>query len=350
MKHLVTVIGAIIISQYCYSQRIDLSVTERYFQLTDSLRENIPLSDESWNSFIEMDGMRQYISNQHLELEMEGYKQSMEYAYMPKYDSLLQECLKQPEVYNKTYLVFQYREMEAELKSYIRQIRNRPDIYMDSLYENAYYMLPYKRQLTSINTKIYFVPLFGDVVADNYDILLSLYAVYYLDQIRYGATGGHLLHHLLRRNRRLASPKDQNLYAVLTSVLEEGMADLIDKPIPDSASCPAYLKYGAHILKLSENAIGILDSAIQLHIDGKLPLDSTNHCSMVDMGGHIPGYQMALVIEKNGLIEECIKKADDPLNFILLYNKAALLDPAKPVMFSDKSITYLKKLQKKLRR
>lgn len=350
MKHLITVIGAIIISQYCYSQRIDLSVSERYFQLTDSLRENIPLSDESWNSFIEMDGMRQYISNQHLELEMEGYKQSLEYAYMPQHDSLLQEYLKQPEIYNKTYLVYQYRELETELKNYIRQIRNRPDIYMDSLYENAYSMLPYKRQLTSITSKIYFLPLFQDAVVDNYDILLSLYGTYYLDHIRYGAPGGHLLHHLLRSNRKLASPNDQHLYAVLTAVMDEGMADLIDKPMPDSVECPAHLKYGEQILKSSDSAIAILDSTIKMHIDGKQPFDSSNRCNMVQLGGHVPGYLMALVIQKNGLTDEMIKYADDPLRFLLLYNRAALLDPAKPAVFSDKTTAFIKNLQKKLRR
>ena len=350
MKYLIKVIGAIIISQYCYSQRIDLSVTERYFQLTDSLRENIPLSDESWNSFIEMNGMRQYISNQHLELEMDGYRQSMEYVYMPQHDSLLQQFLKQPDIYNKTYLVYQYRELETELKNYIRQIRNRPDIYLDSMYENAYSMLPYKRQLTSITTNIYFVPLFEVPAADNYDILLSLYGNYYLDHIRYGASGGHVLHHLLRRNRKLASPKDQQLYAVLTAVLDEGMADLIDKPMPDSVDCPAHLKYGEQMLKSPDSAIVILDSAIQMHIAGKQPFDSANGCNIVQLGGHVPGYQMALVIERNGLADEMIKYADNPLRFLLLYNRAALLDEKKPTVFSDKTVLFIKNLQKKLRR
>jgi len=349
MKNVMQVIGAIVISLQCYSQRIDFSVTDRYFQITDSLRKNISVKDASWNSFFQMNGMRQYIRNQHLELEVDGYRRSMEYVYMPKNDSLLNACLKNPETFNKTYMVYQHRELEDDLKSFIRKVKNRPDLYMDSIYENAYSLLPYKMQANSVNTTIYFVPLFKDAVADSFDILLTLYGAYHLDAVRYGATGGHLMHHMLRRNRMLASTKDQDLYDLLSTVLEEGMADLIDKPIPDSVEVPKPLKYCDQIKLSSENAVAVLDSMIRLHADGKQPFSATGQCSVSQMGGHVPGYSMALVIFKNGLINEAIRYTDDPLRFVLLYNKAAAMDESKPQQFSDKTIAYLKNLQKKLR-
>lgn len=349
MKNIIKIVGAILISQCCYGQRIDFSVAERYFQITDSLRENISVDDSSWNSFVAMKGMKEYISDKHIELEMDGYRQILQYVYMPQNDSLLHSYLKEPEKYNKTYLVNQYKENEDALRQYIRQIRKMPDLYLDSVYENAYSMLPYKMQLTSMGSTVYFVPLFSDALLHQYDLIISMYAGYFLDNIKYGALGGHQLHHLLRRNRKLISERDKYLYGILTAVTDEGMADLIDKPIPDSVECPAVLKYGATFLKESDSALAMLDSAIKEHADGKQLIDSNSICNLALYGGHVPGYHMALVIERNGFVKEMIKVADDPLKFFVLYNKAALLDDKKPYLISDKTIAYIKLLMKKSR-
>ncbi|WP_439506196.1 DUF5700 domain-containing putative Zn-dependent protease [Sediminibacterium sp.] len=56
---------------------------------------------------------------------------------------------------------------------------------------------------------------------------------------------------------------------------------------------------------------------------------------------------MAYIIDRNGLKNELINSIDDPVKFIMIYNKAAKLDKEKPYCFSDNVITYINKIKQK---
>lgn len=63
--------------------------------------------------------------------------------------------------------------------------------------------------------------------------------------------------------------------------------------------------------------------------------------------GHIPGYYMAEVIDRNGLKEELIDGCENPFNIFYLYDRAAEKDAAAPVRFSDETMEYLRMLEQK---
>ncbi len=64
------------------------------------------------------------------------------------------------------------------------------------------------------------------------------------------------------------------------------------------------------------------------------------------LGGHNPGYFMALTIVKNGFKNKLRETVDNPFHFFLLYQKAAKRDKLKPAKFSMKTIALIQRLEK----
>jgi len=65
--------------------------------------------------------------------------------------------------------------------------------------------------------------------------------------------------------------------------------------------------------------------------------------------GHIPGYYMANIIDKNGFKEELIAHIEDPFEFVYLYVKAAKKD-REAYRLSDKTINLIKSIDQKYRK
>lgn len=143
------------------------------------------------------------------------------------------------------------------------------------------------------------------------------------------------------------SANDQNLLWYLELVAEEGVADLIDKPILSSSNTPI----SKEIAKLRVNEK--LRSAQKIHqLDSLLStadsqLNFLNLQSIFENGGHIPGRFMGLQLKKGNLLNEFVKHTGNPFKFIFLYNEAVKNDDKAP-RFSNKSILYLKKLESRL--
>jgi hypothetical protein len=335
-------------SHFLQGQNIDMSAVEHYFKMTDSLKKNIPLSKNSWQSFLTMKGLELYVNNQGFdEAYMESYRQSMEIVYMPKNDSLLKIQLKDPENYFLTHIINQYKVHEEPFKAYTKTIIDNNSQYLKDVYETSYAMLPKRMHKKAEKSTFYFIPIFSDALAEDNDVVITLYCAYFMDKIKKGAALGHEIHHVIRKNKTITSEVDSALYAVLTLILHEGSADLIDKQLTEKPECPDELKYSEYILSLSEGMVGKLDTAILNHINKSSVISKKKIRTIAPMSGHVPGYFMALVIDRNGFREDLIKAIDDPIQFVLLYNKAAKLDKSKPYVLSEISINYLKKLKQK---
>lgn len=329
-------------------QKLNFDALEKYFLITDSLRKNIPLSEKTWKNLLSHKGIQLYINNNALdEATLEIYRKNLEYVYMPKHDSLLNTRLKNREKYFILWIFNNYKKQELELKNYYKKIKANDSVYLDSIYKNCYEFLPCKMHKKAKETTIYFIPLMNDAVAEGKDVVFTLYCAYHYDKLKYGALGGHEIHHVLRRSKQTNNEKDKYLYEALTLLLNEGSADLIDKKYTASKDCPEDLAYYEYLMESAKSALPTLDTAILEHIDKIKQINKSDLQNIVPMSGHIPGCYMATIIERNGYKKELIKNLDDPIKFILFYNKVAKIDKEKPFLFSDKTIDYLRRIKQK---
>lgn len=346
MRQLLLLLFISILSTITNAQKINFDAVDKYFSLTDSLKKDIPLSNESWNELLAYEGVQLYIKNNALnENDLKSYKRNFEIAYMPKNDSILKARLKNPEKYFTLWVFNNYKIQEKELKEYYQKIKSNQSTYLDSIYANCYSLLPKKMQKKATKTIIYIIPLMNDAVAEEENIVLTLYGAYHFDKLKYGAIGGHEIHHVLRKNKKINNVEDKFLYEALTMILNEGSADLIDKKYTAMENCPIDLKYYEYLMETGPNAITMLESAVSAHLNKTQLITKNDLPNIASMSGHIPGCYMATIIERNGLKNELIASIDDPVKFILLYNRAAKIDKEKPLYFSENVITYISKIK-----
>ncbi|WP_018478014.1 DUF5700 domain-containing putative Zn-dependent protease [Pontibacter roseus] len=348
MKKLFTLLLLAAASHSLNAQTIDAAAAHRYYELTDSLKAGKRLSDGTWNSFFKMDGNRQYIDNQaYDEKYLNNYRKAMEVVYMPENDSLLQARLKDPHNYYLTYLIHHYKEDEAALRTYLEGVTANPEGYLESMYASTYTMLPKRLHTKKPDFTVYLIALNNDAVANRDNFVLNLWGEYQFDKAKPGIVGGHELHHLLSRQKKYeVAEKDQSLLLMLQLLLNEGAPDLIDKKYLVSPNVPEELQYGTYLLQLGERQMPKVDAAIKEMAAGTRTYTSQElKQQVIGMSGHVPGFYMADVIERNGLRNKLVAHIDNPFQFIYLYNKAARKDKAKPYVFSEEAMAYLKKVE-----
>ncbi|HWJ03860.1 MAG TPA: DUF5700 domain-containing putative Zn-dependent protease [Verrucomicrobiae bacterium] len=346
MRELFTLVCLFVFYSYPRAQKIDAAAAVRYFELTDSLRQGLPLTPEAWKVFLGMDGNRQYIENQaYSERFLENYRKAMEVVYMPQNDTTLQRRLKDPQNNFLTYVAYQYKAHEPELRRYLAQVSADPDAYLATMYEKCYTMLPKRMHGKSPAATLYLTAFNNDAVAHGGDIILTLWADYNYSKVVPGILGGHELFHLVWKEKNYAvAEKDKSLLFLLNLLLREGAPDLIDKKHTAVAGFPDDLRYGEYLMQMGAKAMPLIETAIKEMATGTRSY-STKELRQTFMNGHVPGYYMADIIERNGLRNKLVKNVQDPFRFVDLYNEAAKKDKAKPFVFSDEVIAHLRRLK-----
>ena len=348
MKTLFILFVFIASCQFIQAQTIDATAATRYFELTDSLRKGRPVSDDLWKSFLSLEGNSQYIQNQgYSEKYLNRFRKDLEVVYMPQHDSLLQERLKDPRQHYNTYLIHFYKANEPQLQEYLQNIITDKEAYLTALYAKTYSMLPKRMQSPKPEATLYFNALGNDALANKGNLVLTLWGTYVYDREKYGILGGHELHHLIRKEKHyVVAEKDESLLLMLQLLLNEGPSDLIDKRYTMAESVPEDMRFGEYILEHGEKQLPKVDEAIRQIAAGTKTYNSKEiRQQVIGMSGHIPGFYMADVVERNGLKKKLIANIDDPFQFIFLYNRAAKKDKAKPFVFSDEAIAYLKQVK-----
>lgn len=348
MKTLFTLFVIIASYQFLQAQTIDATAANRYFEMTDSLRKGKPVSDELWKGFLNLEGNSQYIQNQsYSEKYLNRLRKDLEVVYMPQHDSLLQERLKDPRQHYNTYLFHFYKANEPQLREYLQKIITDREAYLASLYAETHSLLPKRMHHTKPEVTLYFNALGNDAVVNHGNVVLTLWGSYVYDREKFGILGGHELHHIVRKQKEyVVAEKDESLVLMLQLLLNEGPADLIDKRYTMAESVPEDMRFGGYMLQLGENQLPKVDETIREMAAGTKTYNNNEiKQQVIGMSGHIPGFYMADVIERNGLKKKLIANIDNPFQFIFIYNKAAKKDKAKPFIFSDEAIAYLKQVE-----
>jgi hypothetical protein len=347
---LLVVMSLLLTAAASQAQTINTESATRYWELTDALRRNEPLTDQAWQAFLELPANKVYVrACFNGEEDVKRYRQAMEVVYMPRYDSLLQAKLRAKLWYY--VLINDYKQHEQEYKSFLAETVAKP-AYLEKMYTYAYEYLPARDHTRVANLRLGYVMLGNDATSQEEGIYFSLYAARHNALIRPGILEAHEMHHQLISGDKLVSPAapgDEGLLWFLRMALIEGLADLTDKKVYVEQSADS-TEIRDWALKPAPTALQKLDSTIRVQAAGgeATPLKFYRRLTK-GSNGHMPGFFMSYTIYQNGLTQQLLDYADNPFVFALLYQKAAKKDKAHrhPPTFSTASVRYIKELARK---
>lgn len=359
MKPLLKILFFIIVnlSLTATAQKIDTAPLDAYWKMIEPLKQGDSLSKATWANFLEIEANQVYVKNQGFDAAyLERVRKNIEYVYMPKYDSLLKTRLaaiaKDSTAYWNTYKVYVYKANEVALKKYEKQLLE--PAYIDSIYKNVWYWLPERLRKKDTSVVIHFLGIENDAIAGSGNVIATLWSAYNQDKLKKGILGGHEMQHVLRKPVVFENvmESDKGLLYALRSILNEGTADMIDKPyaIANDNRLPIGCRYKDFVLFQADSIVKQLNLNIaeMSGSKGKTYKTEKEYRNLIRWtSGHCPGYYMADIIVRNGFRKKMLKNIQNPFYFIYLYNKAAKKDRQKPAVFSDTSIAYIESLEKK---
>jgi hypothetical protein len=116
-----------------------VNAVTRYWEITDGLRQNRPITDALWQEFLEIPGNKVYVRGILSPEDLVRYRRALEVVYMPRYDSFWQAKIKAQSWYY--VLANDYKEREAEHRAFIANVAQSPAA-LDLMYRKAYEYLP----------------------------------------------------------------------------------------------------------------------------------------------------------------------------------------------------------------
>lgn len=352
-RKIIIIFTFLITNLFSFAQTINDDICWEYFEITRKLKNNQPLEKSTWEDFLKNEAIQVYLKDQGVDSAyIERYRQIMEIVYMPKNQTILDEQLKDQNKYWWTYIVNEYKLHEEDMKKYLKKLKKEHKKYFETGYQYTYQMLPKEYQKKVPDYKVSIIPIHNDAHIRNDWMIFTLMTAYFSDLNKYGVLAGHEFHHVLRP-RLVFEVEDQDkvIISLLQRILNEGSADLIDKRHEGNDASlllefqrgypESFIEEGSKIIKNIDEILSQPDLDPSKLSINKL-IDSWN------TSGHIPGYYMANIIEKNGLKKDLIKNIHDPFEFVYLYEKASENDP-DAYRFSPATINSIKDLDSKYR-
>ncbi|GAB3878711.1 hypothetical protein GCM10028824_41150 [Hymenobacter segetis] len=331
------------------AQTINTDAVTRYWEITDGLRQNRPLTDQMWQAFLEVPGNKIYVRGIYSAADLVRYRRAIEVVYMPRYDSLRQAKLQAKSWFYM--MVNDYKEREPEYRNYVASLTKNATA-LDRMYQYAYPQLPPAAHKRLANLNIYYEALGNDATSQQEGMFYSLRAVLDANEVKRGLMEGHEMYHQLQpeRNFGTIAPEDEGLLEIMASMQHEGIADQIDKPLTMALpGDPRGIRDWA--ITPAPRFIHRMDSTLQARARGGAPASGRWYRQLSDgSNGHLPGFFMSSAIVRNGYSKQMIAQSDNPFAFVYLYQKAAKKDKSALPRFSDAAIRYLKTLDRQYAR
>ncbi|MCC9071299.1 hypothetical protein LNQ49_06790 [Flavobacterium sp. F-65] len=338
------------------AQTFHMNALDAYWEMIEPLKKGDSLSQETWKKFLSLEPNEIYIKNQGFDKDyLERLRKSIEVVYMPQKAEILKKRVlaieKDPSSSWLTYKVYVYKTHEKELKDFQQKLVSSD--YLSQIYKNSFSWLPTYLQKKDDNVNIYLLGIENDAIAGSGTVIATLWNLYNADKIQTGALLGHEMHHVLRKPFHFKVEKqDEGLMYFLNVVLNEGSADMIDKPsnIANQNTLPYGLGLTDFLIPQADSIVKQANKNIEemQKSNGELFKTEKDYRNLVKWSsGHNPGYFMADIIVRNGYRNQLLKNIQNPFEFIYLYNKAAHKDSKNPPAFTDESIKYIKMMEKK---
>ncbi|MCI1188422.1 hypothetical protein MON38_13410 [Hymenobacter sp. DH14] len=326
------------------AQTVNVEAVTRYWEITDRLRQNQPITDEVWREFLEIPGNKVYVRGIYSADDLVRYRKALQIVYMPRYDSIRQVRLKAQSWYY--VLINDYKEREPAYRNFVATVAKSPAA-LALMYQKAYEYLPARNHTKVANLNIYYGALGNDATSQQEGLFYSLRATFDANEVQAGILEGHEMHHQLRTGKDFGTiaADDQGLMEIITSTQSEGLADLIDKPATLALPGDTHgIREWA--LDPAPKFLHKMDSTIQARAAGGAPATGRYYRQLSNgSNGHVPGFFMARTIQRNGYTKQLIKTADDPFAFFYLYQQAAKKDKEHAPLFSDDAMRYLRTLE-----
>lgn len=341
--------------QYNNVSKINTSAAEQYFNIADILQANkVPVASD-WEALFKTTVYQMMIAGNAIDtLEL---KSAMIKVFTPSSIPLSPNNLSPNELYH-----YAYKSNQTQLKIYIDFLKSN-DI-TDSVKALLYPFLPRQFQTTVLFPTLFYLN-YGSPEATGYGgvVINDLLHSYKIDKYKFGLLAAHEAFHsivsvgfqkALKPDITYNAP-DFNLLYFLQNVSEEGIADLIDKPLLLQKSSPVYEEV-KRLVKNDESLsimyVEKLDSLLKLASASEQALNHYQNFTILassygQNGGHIPGRFIGRVINEAGLLKRHILSIEDPVSFIMTYNEAVKMLGKKYPVFSKESIAYLMKLKTK---
>ena len=357
-KYFIILLSLILLNHLSFGQyntisKINTSAGEQYFNIVDILQANkVPVASD-WETLFKKTVYQMMISGNAIDtLEL---KSSMIKVFMPSSIPLSISDLSSKERYHLAY-----KTNQTQLKVYIDFLKITNVI--DSVKALLYPFLPKHFQTTALFPTLFYLN-YGSAEATGYGgvVINDLLHSYKIDKYKFGLLAAHEAFHsivsvgfqkALKQDINYNAP-DFNLLYFLQNMSEEGIADLIDKPLLSQKSSPVYDE--VKVLVENDELLSImyiekLDSLLKLASTSEQTLNQYQSFTILakaygQNGGHIPGRFIGWVINEGGLLKRHILSVEDPVSFIITYNDAVKTLGNKYPVFSKESIAYLIELK-----
>lgn len=339
--------------QVYQNERVNTSGAEAYLKIASELAKGRDVSTVSWQPLFQTVPYQMIIGSL---IDTVVLKSHMQQVFSSGFDQA--SIPSSAEVnYHK-----EYKKNQSELESYIKLLHDLNVV--DSVKALLYPFLPLRLQNEALFPTLFYLNYGSAEATGNGGIVFNdLLFSYKVDRFKFGLLAAHESFHAVvssafdgKLKKDLDySATDFRLLYFLQSVAEEGIADLIDKPLLLQTNSPLYNE----VVQLTKDDETL--SALQIKkLDSILTLANRSEDVLIQYsgfsalvsdlgknGGHIPGRYIGNVIQKAGLLKKHIADIEDPVSFILTYNAAIKKNAMKYPCFSLESIEYLQKLKKK---
>lgn len=326
----------------------DFSAVDAYFVLSERLQKKLEPTNLEWKGFFKSPINLMMISSG--VLDTAEFKQDLRKVYsksgyhLDRNDAHLEHHMK-------------YKVNEKKLKDHILFLKSSN--LNDSILKYLRPFLPDRLWTIQKIPKQYYI-FYGSEEATGAPgmVICDLHLSSIVDNYRLGLLSAHETFHsivtaafsdLIKTPEGNYDPNMDLLY-FLSNISQEGIADLIDKPLLSKKESPLKVE----VAKLRENevqktinSITKLDSLLEM-ANGNFALDFYSlNSDYSHSGGHIPGRLMAQLIQDSGLLPQFLPYIADPIRFLELYNEALVKTKSNLPGFSKRTMEYLNDLKQK---
>jgi len=320
----------------------DFTPIETFYRIADSIKLNGTVSADLWQSYFDIPVIQLFGHNPSFDSTKFVNDTKSIFAKDAKQDS--------GEMTDQQKLLLAYKINEQLVKKTIAQMKT--ERINDSIKVLLFpYLNPALRKDSIIPKQLYMVLEEGNGGLPGY-VFNSMLQTAKLKNFKVGAIAAHESFHsivgsIFQGNfNKYSGLNDfqKSLLYFMEIIAEEGVADLIDKPVLGQTGSPLY----ADVAKLTNNENEFASEYLK-KIDTLLLKSAKdqyvpfNFRDYSKNGGHIPGRYMAKCIQQAGLLPDCIKNEGEPLRFFELYQQA-VQKLGLSSGFSEASILYLQRV------
>ncbi len=334
--------------------KINTSAAAAYFKIVSALQHGMPTKDVTWQTLFQTPIYQMLIGGKAVDTTV------LKTEMLRVYTSAVNVAPAGASATEKYH--YAYKQHLKALENYTGNL-GRINV-IDSVKRLLYPFIPSRLQKNE-NFPVLFYLNYGsaDATGSSGFVINDLLQSYRVDQYKFGLMAAHEAFHAVVSvafQQKLKpdanyNAADFNLLYFLEIVSEEGIADLIDKPLLLQKRSPLYTEVKALVANdeiFAVSSIKKLDSVLTLANSNEAVIQQyANFSDLANAfgknGGHIPGRFMGNLIKTSGLLSTHLKRVEDPISFVAAYNKSVISSHKNYPIFSKESLAYLKRVSDK---